>query len=624
MAKKNESASVIFFKWKKLADYRNILRRISEGYYTIRNYDQMMENARKKRITTTFLIPPSWITSTHEGNTSYIHLKGDFYHYNFNYLSLLFTMYAYSPLMILDSITMLYALSHQGEACTNGWRDSSFNIRENAARIQQNIPNTEGKMRRERIKNSRQLLIKEDDRSTYADNMRKILEEDLTQDTGILKRHHSDKNDEYVLRVPLFNSISSANSQYLTELLLAIKFYTQVWLLSFPGNMLQKELESHLTVDTTPCFVFTHNNPARVLDEEVIYTLLQAMNNTQVCSVQSGKQKHWIFPQKIISNYRYNKQYIQNISTKNYKYKEKLKNEKKQEPEKIPLWGKYEHQMTPLSKLPLVVTERSTPRPRRSSISTNDSDGFSVYFTIKSASEKYRKAAQDLLAFVFKEQLISPYEDIENRWILHTDNPTVDIPQLYDLGLPIRLYNFSPSHISIRFMIRCDDSKKRQLLIALLRAELNHDLISSDSDNSTIYTISTKDPKNDLHKLYSSFAPYIHTRSISPIRSIIHLSLTCSQAKKEAVCKRLSDTFGSAFTPPESSDSNTCRLSVLDPLNILPLLYSFGADIYVEDLPQNHPKYSTEKGNLNHRISRTISSVIERYNKGPVKGDEFK
>lgn len=292
-----------------LDSIRVFLRKLSYGCYPRNAFEEFGMSRRtydENLLLVHFFLPLKHLARTKYGKNVQYHFLGDTYHESFNYLSNVFCIKAFSPIECMEYFAIMECFSET---------EKPLSVTQIADRVTDILFDFEAK----------DGIPYEWDNSTGRRRIRDLLA------IGILKKIKSGKADLFVKEPDYFSLFSK---EELKEMYQAVDFYKQVSLISFPGHMLQKKLEAVLKIRRpAPSFQFRHNNFVRILDNEIIATLLKAMENN--CAITFAYQGKKISGQPIllVTDFLYSREYVYLLSEKgvaSYRidFIQKLKNEK--------------------------------------------------------------------------------------------------------------------------------------------------------------------------------------------------------------------------------------------------------------------------------------------------------
>lgn len=123
------------------------------------------------------------------------------------------------------------------------------------------------------------------------------------------------------------NFLDELTENEIQSLYTAVNFYANVSLLSVPGYYLANTIENYMHTmsnkQTKKCKLWQYRcqNYSRIVDDEIIYTILQAIENKCALSFKYGENKKVsnVLPQKIVTDYPYGRTYLLGMDKMTYK-----------------------------------------------------------------------------------------------------------------------------------------------------------------------------------------------------------------------------------------------------------------------------------------------------------------
>lgn len=137
---------------------------------------------------------------------------------------------------------------------------------------------------------------------------------DQLKDYGYINAETCGTKKLYSLSNNLLHELTEAELQ---KLYMAAAFYANISLLAVPGYYLMDTIENYLRSRNIPKFEqrdiwqYRCQNYSRIVDDEIIFQILEAMKNKQALTFKYGDKKNCkIIPQKIITDYPYGRAYL--------------------------------------------------------------------------------------------------------------------------------------------------------------------------------------------------------------------------------------------------------------------------------------------------------------------------
>ena len=273
-----------------LDNVRVFLRKLSYGCYPRNAFEEFGMSRRaydENLLLVHFFLPLKHLAKTKHGKSIQYHFWGDTYHESFNYLSNVFCIKAFSPKECLEYFAILESFSESDEPL------SVTQIADSVSDLLFDFETEDG-------------TSYVWDNSTGRRRIRDLLA------IGFLRKVKSGKADLYV-KEPDY--LSRFSNDELIELHQAVDFYKQVSLLSFPGHMLQRKLEAVLKIKRpAPSFQFKHNNFVRILDNEIVSELLDAIFKKRFVTFLYQKKRISGYPFLIATDFLYSREYVYLVS----------------------------------------------------------------------------------------------------------------------------------------------------------------------------------------------------------------------------------------------------------------------------------------------------------------------
>lgn len=143
-------------------------------------------------------------------------------------------------------------------------------------------------------------------------------------DSGLLKTTKVKNKIYYQLAD---NILDQLTAKELHELYNAVSFFTNVSLLSVPGYYLANTISQYLESQRTACpeknslWQYRFCNYSKIVDDEVIYIILQAIENKKSLKISYGKNKKSILlvPEALSTDYPYGRTYLHTTERVAYK-----------------------------------------------------------------------------------------------------------------------------------------------------------------------------------------------------------------------------------------------------------------------------------------------------------------
>ena len=123
------------------------------------------------------------------------------------------------------------------------------------------------------------------------------------------------------------NILDQLTAKELQELYTAVSFFTNVSLLSVPGYYLANTISQYLESQGTACpeknslWQYRFCNYSKIVDDEVIYIILQALENKKALRISYGKNRKSIplVPEALSTDYPYGRTYLHTTEHATYK-----------------------------------------------------------------------------------------------------------------------------------------------------------------------------------------------------------------------------------------------------------------------------------------------------------------
>ena len=128
-------------------------------------------------------------------------------------------------------------------------------------------------------------------------------------DAGLVRRTAQGQKFFFEL---LQNPLGSLSAEESAALINAVKFYRNCALLEVPGYFLRESLKEIYRADAAEeIFRLKNNNLARILDDEILFQAIQAINDgKKICVEREGSSPVRFSPAAVETDYIYNRQYL--------------------------------------------------------------------------------------------------------------------------------------------------------------------------------------------------------------------------------------------------------------------------------------------------------------------------
>ena len=141
---------------------------------------------------------------------------------------------------------------------------------------------------------------------------------------GYIKSESKANKKLYSLPV---NFLDELTEKEITSLYRAVNFYANISLLTVPGYYLANTIESYMHAmsnkqpEQADIWQYRCQNYSRIVDDEVIFTVLEAIRKNASITFQYGNNKKLVnvVPQKIIADYPYGRTYLIGTDKSTYK-----------------------------------------------------------------------------------------------------------------------------------------------------------------------------------------------------------------------------------------------------------------------------------------------------------------
>lgn len=278
---------------KTYNNLRQFLRLLSYGCYhrnifkkfniNPRSYDDDLRQLR-------FFLPPKHLQETHHQKKSHFTFAGDAYHGSNNYLIHSFKIKSLLPSYCLYTITLLQTIYASAVP---------LSLNDLCEKIEYALTKYGG-----------------NDDADVTNALRRRLKELV--ELGLVSKQKSPSNSLECLYGKIQNPLSGLRAENAIALQMAIHFYKNIALLSVPGYDLEHTLCKMYKLPTTLSnnYQFKNNNYVRILDEEILFTIVSALKQQQLLVIHMNPYEitpstdKLVLPIALQTDYHYNRQYL--------------------------------------------------------------------------------------------------------------------------------------------------------------------------------------------------------------------------------------------------------------------------------------------------------------------------